>query len=230
MDNLRERALRDAQFYAALLKDFNSSALVRVFENAKIKETVGESTGIWVHIYSPTKKLANSAIEIFDLLSTLFSINSKYVGLRVFTKGNKDFEFYFAGNPRFVMLLNYSQAIKQSIIWTYKPEFLAKNAVNFSGTPPLTRQIIKELRQQLPDEANKILTLSCVVVAELGFKLTVEITVPSYQAALHLTTNYLSDVLGVVRKFKEIDLVYFFVGLDERDRVCCGRYSTAKLR
>jgi hypothetical protein len=107
-------------------------------------------------------------------------------------------------------------------------DVLAFNVLNLAKTPDLTRRIIRSLKASVPPEANKILALSCVDVVPLMHKLTLEITVPTYSDAEIITQNYLSDFMAVARKFREIDLIYFFVGLSEDDRVCCGRYRTKK--
>lgn len=225
---MTERALRDAQFYIALLEDFSSYAMNIVFSKSEFRETIGEPTGTWVHIYPGNQKIANLAVNDFDLLASIFGIKRNYVGLRIFSEENKLFEFYFADNPRFRSILDPVSVVKQSTIWAYPHSALAFNVLNFTRTPELNKQIIRSLKESAPPEANKVLAFSCISVVPLMHKITLEITVPSYSDAVMLRGNYISDFLRVARKFKEIDLVYFFIGLDEEDRLCCGRYELKK--
>lgn len=225
MQNIQERALADAWFYASLAEDLNLSS---VFAKTEFKETINEPTGYWLHVYPDNSKIASLAVSEFDNLACLFAIRGRYVGLRVFSEGNQLFEFYFAGNPRFESLLDPISVAKQNTIWAYSTDVLAFNILNKAKTPELNKQIIRSLKESGRTEANKILALSCIGVVPLMHKLTLEITVPTYSDAELLTQNYLSDFMTTVRGFGEIDLIYFFVGLSEDDRVCCGRYRTKK--
>lgn len=228
MQNIQEKALSDAWFYAELVEDFKNFSLLRVFSKSELKETVNEPTGIWLHIYPDNRNIANLAVSEFDALACLFSTRGRYVGLRVFNEGDKIFEFYFAGNPRFITLLDSVSVVKQNTIWAYSTDILAFNVLNLVGTPEKTKQIIRKLKETVPSEANKILALSCISVEQLIHKITLEISVPTSADAEILTEKYLSDIMSVVRQFEVIDLIYFFVGLSEDDRVCCGRFRTKK--
>jgi hypothetical protein len=83
MQDIQEKALSDAWFYASLVEDFKSYALSRIFAKSDFRETINDPT--WLHIYPENSKIANLAVSEFDTLACLFATRCKYVGLRVFS-------------------------------------------------------------------------------------------------------------------------------------------------
>lgn len=225
--NAPEIALTNAQFFIAIIKEFRINALTNLLTQSELRVSY-ESTGYWVHIYTEDKQAAILARENFDVLACSFCFTRDYVGFRIIHQGARVFEFYFASNPRFVSILDPVSFTKQRGIWLYKREVIASTTVNVVSTEVLTRQVIRALKESLPLEANRVLSLSCINVVPLIHKITLEISVPTYDDAMALIDNYLRDLVLSINKLELIDIIYFFVGLIEEDRVCCGRFAITR--